>query len=57
MTFMQIIEKANARGIGQFHVFEDGKYHSTWHSYGTAVAVAKSEPNRRLYNDSGKRLT
>lgn len=68
MTFAEIIDHANSRGVGQFHVFGDepfytGKplrhtgahrYQSTWRSFETAKAIARSAEKGRVYNDSGE---
>lgn len=42
------IEQANARGLGQFHVW-DGMSLTTWHSFRVAVAVA-NKTNGVVYN-------
>jgi hypothetical protein len=52
----RLLEKLNARGVGQFHVFEDGQFHSTWHSHNMALATAMADGGRTLFNDSGDRL-
>lgn len=54
-SFAETIAWANARGVGQLHVFEgDDLYCSTWRSFNVAVDVAKRKVNGRVYNDSGK---
>lgn len=51
----QIVEVANERGVGQFHVFERSDFigvlclHSTWHSYQLAITVAKRQ-NGAVFN-------
>lgn len=67
-TFAEMIEWANSRGVGQFHVFCDkpvyagkplvhvGKhqYSTTWNSFAVAVATAKRQTNGKVYNSEGR---
>jgi len=54
MTFQQTIEWANARGVGQFHVFDrELNYRSTWRSYGVACSIA-DKLHLVVANDSGE---
>lgn len=51
------LDYANSRGVGQFHLCDhEGRYTgSTWHSFGTAKAIA-AKHGQRVYNDSGERV-
>jgi hypothetical protein len=51
----ETLDWANSRGVGQFHIMVRGQYHSTWHSYGTAMVTAR-KVGGIAYNDSGERL-
>lgn len=56
MTFKETIDWANARDVGQFHLFDkQGIYQQTWRSFQTAVAVANKH-GWLIYNDSGERV-
>lgn len=63
--FKKQLNWANERGVGQFHVFGytnaivGGEriygYCTTWHSYGTAINVAKENTeDGEVFNSSGK---
>lgn len=66
---METIEKANERGVGQFHVFGNeqlyvagepvGKhrYVGSFNSIHSARAVAANQDTGRVYNANGKDVT
>ena len=53
MHILDQIERANARGVGQFHVCDKHGVVSTWHSLEVARSVA-ARNGQWVYNDNGK---
>lgn len=54
-TLESALDHANERGVGQYHVVIGGMYATTWHSYGSACAVAK-KCGGVVYNMDKKRV-
>jgi hypothetical protein len=48
------IERANSRGVGQFHVFVGNQYRSTWRTLTVAEVVAKKCGGIVYNSDSNK---
>lgn len=46
------VDKANARGVGPYHMFKNGEYVSSHRGYDSTIELAKKD-GRWVYNDSG----
>lgn len=61
MILQKQLDEANARGVGQFHIYEGGQVTGTWRTFTGACWVAdrrRTENNRKaeVYNDSGEKV-
>ena len=55
VQFQKQLDAANARGVGQFHIFVGETYQwSTWRSLPVAAAVADREGGCLVVNDRGE---